>query len=69
MKIIKQGTPKSEEIWIGTCRSCKYEVEGQRHEMNNIQYDREGDFSWNKCPVCNVGPYGGLLMYKAQESL
>jgi len=65
MKIIKRGQTASERIWTGECRSCKSIVEGTESEMNDIQHDiREGgSFSWNKCPVCNSGPYGGLLMY------
>jgi len=69
MKIIKRGTLPSERLWRGTCRSCGSIVEGTEDEMHDIQHDsREGySFSWNECPVCKKGPYGGLLMYLQKE--
>lgn len=76
MKITKKGTPASERVWVGTCRSCNSEAEAQESEMTHINYDmmkagasgkREGgSYSWEKCPVCGVGGvtgYGGMLFY------
>jgi hypothetical protein len=68
MKITKNGVPASERVWVGTCRSCKSEAEAQESEMTHITYDpRERiSFSWEKCPVCNIGGdtgYGGMLFH------
>jgi hypothetical protein len=33
--------------------------------MTAITHDQRegGSFSWEKCPVCKAGPYGGMLFY------
>ncbi len=72
MKITKQGTPASERVWLGTCRSCNSEAEATESEMTHINYDQRegGSFSWEKCPVCGIGGitgYGGMLFYPKPE--
>jgi hypothetical protein len=78
MKITKKGTPASERVWLGTCRSCESEAEATEFEMTHITYDRssfgakrEGSFfSWEKCPVCGAGGdtgYGGMLFYQKSD--
>lgn len=66
MKITKYGN--TTQMWRGTCRSCKSEAEADRKEMIDIQHDqREGyEFCWMICPVCRVGPYGGMLFYQVK---
>ncbi len=72
MKITKKGTPASERVWLGTCRSCKSEAEATESEMTHVAYDiREGSsYSWEKCPVCGIGSssgYGGMLFYQKSD--
>jgi hypothetical protein len=68
VKITKQGTPASERVWVGICRSCKSEAEATESEMTHITDDprERTSFSWEKCPVCGLGGitgYGGMLFY------
>lgn len=65
MKITKRGTPKAERIWKGKCSSCDTEAEATELEMKHIEYDQREQisFCWMTCPVCNVGPFNGLLFY------
>ena len=65
MKITKKGVPAIERVWVGTCRNCKSEAEAQESEMTHITFDMREDcsFSWEKCPVCGVTGYGGMLFY------
>lgn len=66
MKITKRCIPPKDRIWIGKCRSCNSEAEAIRHELKDIQHDqREGSyFCWMICPVCEIGPSGGMLFYE-----
>lgn len=60
MKITKRGTPKSERIWKGCCRSCGTEATATENELNNIrEHQIDGFSSWEVCPVCN----GGMLFF------
>lgn len=70
MKITKIGTPEFERLWKGSCRQCGSEAEAKESELTDITYDqREGEsFSWEKCPVCGNGPYGGMLFYPLRGS-
>lgn len=67
MKVIKQGTPRSESIWIGTCCDCESVIEATQSELTHIRDDqRDGSFSWEKCIVCDAGGesgYGGVIFY------
>lgn len=69
MKITKRGTPKSEQVWFGSCYECLSEAEAKQSEMTHITHDqREGSsLSWEKCPVCGAGEdptgFGGMLFY------
>lgn len=65
MKVTKRGTPPTERKWKGSCRACQSEAEAVESELTGIQHDqRENDsFSWEKCPVCGEGPFGGMLLY------
>jgi hypothetical protein len=67
MKITKRNTPPDKIKWSGWCRACGSEAEAEQSEMTSITHDlREGGmFAWVKCPVCQVGPYGGMLFYPA----
>lgn len=69
MKITKRGTPKTELVWKGSCRQCGSEAEAKESELTEVTWDqREGNsFSWEKCPVCNAGPYGGMLFYSPRN--
>ena len=74
MKIIKRGTPPSEEVWVGKCNRCFSEAEAPRSELTNItaaDYRSEAH-SWETCPVCNAGCgkpcWGGMLFYKKKDS-
>jgi type II secretory ATPase GspE/PulE/Tfp pilus assembly ATPase PilB-like protein len=68
MKITKQGLTKDQRLWTGKCRACQSEAEAVESEMTHITYDQRegGSFSWERCPVCEVGGesgYGGMLFY------
>jgi hypothetical protein len=65
MKITKQNTPPDKRKWTGSCRACGSEAEAEQSEMTAITHDQRegGSFSWEKCPVCKAGPYGGMLFY------
>lgn len=58
-------------LWRGTCTSCRSVVEAREGELTHITHtQRDGSFSWEKCPVCNVGRdsgYGGVLFYPKGE--
>jgi hypothetical protein len=71
MKVIQQGIPKILTKWAGRCRACKSTVEATESELTGITEDvRDGGrFSWEVCPVCNTGPYGGLLLYPTKEGI
>lgn len=66
MEVISRGVIPAERKWRGNCVHCRSEVTAVESELTNITYDqREGSFSWEKCPVCEAGEsgYGGLLLY------
>lgn len=54
MKIIKRGTPPSEDIFGGTCFRCKTVIECTRAEVPKVEYDQRDDDEYGnvKCPVC-----------------
>lgn len=71
MKITKRCVPGI-QIWKGACRNCKSEAEAQEKELTHIEHcQREGSWSWEKCPVCGFGKrgsgYGGMLFYPVKE--
>lgn len=53
MKIIKKGTPPSDKVYEGTCRSCKTVVEFKQSEGKVTHDQRDGNFVSVRCPVCN----------------
>lgn len=65
MEITKRGTIPEERKWKARCHNCGSEAIANQSEMTNVTYNqREGDsYSWEKCPVCNYGPYGAMLFY------
>lgn len=69
MKILQKGTLPEERIWIGECHNCKSTAEAFEKELIGITYDqKDGDcFSWEICPVCHCGPYGGMLFYPQKQ--
>jgi ribosomal protein S27E len=52
MKIIKQGTPRSEDVFEGRCMDCKTVVQFKRSEAKYTPDQRDGDFLTVACPVC-----------------
>ena len=71
MEIIKRGNVPAERVWQGTCKACKSIVRAKQSEVTAIRNDQGDDtqFSWEVCPVCKLGPYGGLLLYPQKEHL
>lgn len=66
MEIIKKGTPPSERIWEGECRKCGTVARCKQSELNVVHDDqRDGPYSWLKCPVCNEGndEWGGMCFH------
>jgi hypothetical protein len=65
MEIIYRGTPKKERTWLGYCRQCNSSAIAKENELINITNDqRDGEFSWETCPVCGAGGdngWGGML--------
>lgn len=41
------------------------EAEAARHELTDISNDirDHSEFCWVKCPVCGIGPFGGICLY------
>lgn len=69
MKItVNKGDSQSRE-WRGACRKCKSEATAMEFEMTMITQDcRDGGrFSWEKCPVCGAGPFGGMIFYPTPQ--
>lgn len=69
MEITKRGLLPEERKWKGVCAYCGSEAKASEHEMGYIDYDsqRNTQFSWVKCPVCNRGGNrGGMLFYPAK---
>ena len=54
MKLVKRGTPPQDQIWIGTCRSCKSEYEAIRKEIaDKIIFSKTiRDHAKEICEVC-----------------
>lgn len=54
MKVLKRGTPPEDNIFRGTCNHCRSEIEAERRELNDIQYDQreKGELAPAICPVC-----------------
>ncbi len=71
MRITKVGVKPELRAWKGRCNRCKSEATATRAEMTNIQYDpRDGyEFSWEKCPVCEAGPFNGMIFYETKDSV
>lgn len=73
MEIIKRGIPQSQRKWVGRCHSCGSEAIALQEELNHITHDqRDGSFSWEKCPVYGVGNdtgYGGMIFYPINSAL
>lgn len=65
MRIITKGSPKIDDLFEGTCHSCKARVEAKRSELNVESGDQResGEFAWAICPCCKVGPFQGVLFY------
>lgn len=69
MKIIHRGTPEKDRVWTGNCHSCGSVAEATQSELTNITHDqRDGPFSWEKCPVCgagnkSLGNHNGMIFY------
>jgi hypothetical protein len=55
MIILKQGVPPQERKWLGTCRTCKSELEAKADELYDFfagdQRD-PGKRAKGTCPVC-----------------
>jgi hypothetical protein len=51
MKITHRGTPATERIWVGVCRSCKSEAEATESEMTNITHDQREGGSFSLPPL------------------
>lgn len=72
MRLIRKGTPKSEQIWAGTCRNCRSEFEAKRGELVVTDDQRDGPFAWHQCSVCDAGSgptaYGGICFYPKRGS-
>jgi hypothetical protein len=73
MKVTKVGKPLSARVWVGTCSNCGSEAEAVESELTHItESQREGRFSWEKCPVCGAGDderYGGMLFYPSNTKI
>lgn len=72
MEITYRGTPKKERIWHGRCRECGSTAIAKQSELIHVSTDqRDGEFSWMTCPVCNAGSdsdgHGGMLFYPRPE--
>lgn len=70
MKVTKVGIVPSSRIWLGSCQRCGSEAEAVEGELTRIRdTQRDGRFSWEKCPVCGAGGsedaegFGGMLFY------
>ncbi len=66
MKIIKEGTPPAKRQWRGNCHSCGTIAEAEESELKGIEWGNQLDpepFCWMLCPICNSGPFNGLLFY------
>lgn len=67
MRVTSVGQIPSERIWVGKCNKCNSEAEALEKELTHITYDqRDGSFSWEKCPVCGSGEvngYGGMCFH------
>lgn len=68
MKILQKGTLPEKRIWFGYCSNCKSTAEAFEKELIGITHDqREGSFSWEICPVCHCGPYGGMIFHPEKQ--
>lgn len=66
--VIDRGILPAERKWAGFCKACKSRFECLQSDLKNITpaSQRDGEFAWEVCPLCNAGDksgYGGLLMY------
>ena len=54
IKLIKRGIPPQEEIWKGTCRSCKSEYEAIRKDITDkIIFTKDiRDHAKAPCEIC-----------------
>ena len=54
MKLIKRGIPPQEEIWRGTCRSCKSEYEAVKKDIaDKIIFSKTiRDHAKEICEIC-----------------
>ena len=59
MKIIKRGIAPAEKTYEAECRTCKTEIEFQRHEATLLAGDRPGETPQVKipCPICKSQIY------------
>ncbi len=70
MKITKKGKPPWAKIWVGKCQTCGAEAEAMQSEMTRIVHDqRDGTFSWEKCPECSSGEFvaNGMIFYPTKD--
>jgi hypothetical protein len=54
MRCTKRGIPPQEEIWRGTCRSCKSEYEATKKEIaDKIVFSKTiRDYAKEICEIC-----------------
>jgi hypothetical protein len=54
MKLVKRGIPPQEELWKGTCRSCKSEYEAIKKDIvDKIIFSKAiRDHAKETCEVC-----------------
>lgn len=66
MKITKKNVTHANPEWKGVCNACKSVAIAFESELHAIQMSTlDGRrFSWEKCLVCNAGPFGGMIFYK-----
>lgn len=56
MKLIKKGQNPATRVWTGNCSKCRSVFEAFESELTKIIHSqRDGPFSWEKCPECGAG--------------
>lgn len=55
MNVIHRGKPRSEQVFRGTCLSCKSVIEATRAELKvgGGDYRDPGEYGHAACPVCD----------------
>lgn len=54
IEILTRGLPPMEEKYKASCNKCRTTISFLRRDANHQSDQRDGDYLWVRCPVCQA---------------